>query len=132
MPSGTITVNAEATFQAAILMSAAQKNKFGTDEPDITVNGERKYSAEVAVTYRQEPGSPMKAVSEVLSVTVTGSDPSMGCPPGSAVMFENLRCGVSAPEKRDNGRISGGRLYWMASGVRAANGRPVAAAKSDG
>lgn len=131
MPSGTITVNPEATFAAAILMSATQKLKFGTAEPDITVNGERKYSAEVAVTYRVDPGSPMKPVSEVLSVTVTGSDPSMGCPPGSAVMFENLRCGVSAPEKRDNGRIAGGRLYWMASAVRTANGRPSPAPKGE-
>lgn len=115
---GTITVDTKATFSAMLLMNAAQKLKFGTEEPDITANGEKKFTAEVAVTYQADPG--MRAVSEVISVTVTGGD-SITIPPGSAVDFDRLRCGVSAPEKRDNGRVVGGKLYWMAAGIRPAS-----------
>jgi hypothetical protein len=112
---GTITVDAKQTFATMLLMGAAQKLKFGTSEPDITASGEKKHTAEVAVTYLADPG--MRPVSEVLSITVTGGD-SITIPPGTPVEFDSLRCGVSQPEKRDNGRIAGGKLYWMAYGIR--------------
>jgi hypothetical protein len=32
-----------------------------------------------------------------------------------------LRVGVSAPEKRDNGTIRGGRLWYSAAGLRPAS-----------
>lgn len=116
---GTLTVNAAQTFSTMLLLSATQKMKFGTNppEPDITKNGERKYACECAVTYLAENG--MRPVSEVISVGIIGGDlPTI--PPGTPVEFDSLRAGVSAPEKRDNGRISGGRLYWMGSGIRSA------------
>lgn len=133
MPSGTITVDTGATFAAVLLLSAADKMKFGTDQPDIAQDGQRKYTCEVAVTYKPDPG--MRPVSEVLAVTVTGgTDPAGSIMPGTPVEFDRLRAGVSSPEKRDNGRISGGRLFWMASGIRASHGaangsgRPLASA----
>lgn len=115
---GTITVNPAQTFAAMLLMSAAQKLKFGTTEPDISASGEKKHTVELAVTYLAENG--MRPVSEVISVTVTGGD-NITIAPGTPVEFGSLRCGVSTPEKRDNGRISGGRLYWMGSGIRPAS-----------
>ena len=51
----------------------------------------------------------MRPVSEVISVGITGGDlPTIA--PGTAVEFDSLSAGVSSPEKRDNGGISGGRL----------------------
>ena len=136
-----LTIDSPATFSAMLLLSAGVKTKFGTDEPDISRDGERKFSVQVACTYVSEfPG--MKAQSEVLDVTVTGgTDPSLSIQPGMSVTFDRLRAGVSTPEMSDNGRgprVRGGRLYWMAAGVRAVHGAqngqslPVKAAKSDG
>jgi hypothetical protein len=42
----------------------------------------------------------------------------MGIAPGTSVEFADLRCGVSAPEKRENGRVVGGKLWFQASAVR--------------
>ena len=124
---GTITVSISETFSTILLMSISEKMQFGTDQPEISKAGERKYVAELACTYIAEPGSPMKPVSEVISVTVTGGDHSaiLAIAPGSLVTVTGLRCGVSAPEKRDDGRVRGGRLYWMAGSLSvapAANG----------
>lgn len=128
---GTIHVNTDATFATMILMGIAEKTKFGTDEPDITKSGERKYTAEIAVQYRPEYG--MKPVSEVISATITGGDHNaiLGITPGSPVALDGLRCGVSAPERKENGRIAGGRLYFMASSIRPAAASGFRAPKSD-
>lgn len=132
---GMIMVSQSETFEAALFLGSAQKMKFGTEDPDISAGGERKYSAEVAVTYQPEFGR--KAVSEVISVSFTGTDPGATITAGTPVEFDRLRCSVSAPEMRDNGRgprVSGGRLYWVAAGIRAAsNGhKPLASVKADG
>lgn len=125
---GTITVDVRATFSAMLLMGVTQKLKFGTDEPDITRSGEKKYECQVAVTYHPEPG--MRPESEVLTVTVTGGDHAaiLGLQPGTAVEVDRLRQGVSAVERKENGRVSGGRRFWMASAIRPAGAgglRPV-------
>lgn len=115
---GTVHVDTRATFQTLLLMSIGEKLKFGTDVPEVSANGEAKYTAELAVTYRPENG--MKPVSEVITATLTGGDRNaiLSIQPGSLVEVTGLRCGVSAPEKRDNGRISGGRLFWMLGSIR--------------
>lgn len=116
--AGTVTVNAAQTFSTMLLLSASIKTKFGTAEPDVTKTGEPKYSVECAASYLAEEGQ--RVTSEVLSITLIGGDlPTI--PPGTPVEFGTLRAGVSAPEKRDNGRISGGKFYWMASGIRPAS-----------
>lgn len=135
MPGGMITIDVKNTYAAAIFMGATQKTIFGTDEPDIAKDGQRKYAADIAVTYLTEPGR--KAVSEVVSVSVMGADPAATIPAGSPVEFDRLRCGVSAAERNDRGGVRGGKLYFMADGIRSgapANGRSLAAAgaKSDG
>lgn len=128
--AGTITVDTGDTFAAMLLMSVAQKIKFGTDEPDVDKRtGEKKWSAELAVTYVPEPG--MRSQSEVIGVTITGPGPEiLDIPPGSLVELRRLRAGVSTPEKRDNGRIAGGRLFWQADGIRVAAATSAASASA--
>ncbi len=115
---GTLTIDTAATFQAVLLMASGPKLKFGSTEQDISARGERKWDVQAAVTYFAEPG--IKAVSEVISVTVTGpgADPCASIPPGTAIAFDKLRVGFSPPEARENGRgIRGGRPWYQASDV---------------
>jgi hypothetical protein len=117
--AGTLTINAKATFATMLLMGSEPKMKFGSDQPDISRTGEKKWTVQLAVTYLAEEG--MRPVSEVIAVTVTGGD-SITIAPGTVVEFDVIRAGVSSPEKRDNGRIAGGKLYWQGSGLRPAQG----------
>ena len=129
MPAGFISVDARNTFQSAIFMAATAKTIFGTDQPDIAKDGQRKYSADLAVTYCAEPGR--KPVSEVIRVSLTGTDPSTVIQPGSQVEFDQLRCSVSTPERREgSSRISGGRLFFMAGGLRPVHGQRSAEPKA--
>ena len=125
---GTITVAQQDTFSAPpIALATMPRLKFGSTEQDVSRDGEKKWTVQAAVTYVPEFG--MKAVAEVIEVTVTGGDdPSAIIAPGTPVEFNRLRVGVSAPEKRDNGRVVGGKLYWMATAVRPLSGKSAAAA----
>lgn len=127
---GMITVSQQETFSTPpLVMSVGPRMKFGTDQQDITRGGERKWSVQVAVSYFADYG--MRAQAEVIEVGLVGEDPSHAVQPGMPVQFDRLRCGVSAPEKTDEGRVRGGRLYWSADAVRpfsgTGNGRPVMA-----
>lgn len=125
--AGTYMIDSQATFQAAILMATGPRVKYGSNgEQDITMNGERKWSAEVAVTFAAEAGRA--PVSEVISVLLVGQDPGQVVQPGTPVAFDGLRVGVSSPEKRDNGRVSGGKAWFSASAIRPAHGRKSEAA----
>jgi hypothetical protein len=118
----TITVDQAQTFAAQLLMSSGRKVKYGT-QGEVATNaaGVPQWTCEVAVTYRTRNGE--RAVSEVLTVTITGAaDPFHGIQPGAPVMFDGLRAGLSAPESTDSGRIRGGRLWWQADGLHAVNG----------
>jgi hypothetical protein len=125
---GMLTVDVRSTFAAMIVMSVAEKMKFGTEVPEVNAAGERKYTAELAVTYLAENG--MRPVSEVISATITGGDHQaiLSIPPGTPVTLDKLRCGVSAPEKRDDGRVRGGRLWFSAAGIRPVRQADKAAA----
>jgi len=117
---GTYTIDTAATFTAAIFMSGGPKMRFGESVQDVSASGERKWEAQLAVTFRQE-NPAIKAVSEVISVTITGpaTDPSAGVMPGSLVELAGFRVGISTPEKRENGRgIMGGKPWYQASGIR--------------
>jgi len=127
---GTIVIDQQATFSSPPLcMSVGPRNKFGTDVQDVNRDGQKKWSCQVAVSYFPEFG--MRAQAEVIEVGLVGEDPSRVVQPGMPVQFDRLRCGVSAPEKTDEGRVRGGRLYWQADAVRpfsgTGNGRPVPA-----
>jgi hypothetical protein len=121
---GTFVIDHNQTFAAALLMSTAPKPKFGEpDRQEAAADGQPKWLAEVAVTFA--PSNGMKPVSEVLTVTITGADPGRTVQVGSPVIFDGLRVGVNPPEKRDNGTIRGGRLWYSATGLHSANGRPA-------
>ena len=71
---GMITVSQSETFSAPpIAMAVGPRLKFGTDEQDVTRDGERKWSVQVAVSYVPEFG--MKAQAEVIEVTHHGRGP---------------------------------------------------------
>lgn len=132
---GMITVDQQSTFATPpLVMSAGPRLKFGTDQQDITRNGERKWSVQVAVGYFPDYG--MRAVAEVIEVGLTGEAPEVQ--PGMPVQFDRLRVGVSAPEQRqreDGGsRVVGGKLFWQADACRpfsgSGNGRLVKAEAS--
>lgn len=117
---GTFIVD-PATFASAIMMATAPKVVFGsqTGEQDVTRAGERKWSAQVAVSYTPDP-SGVVSPAEVLIVSVAGEDPGITCPPGTTVTFDQLRAGLNPPEKRDNGTIRGGRLWYSAARIAPA------------
>jgi hypothetical protein len=117
---GTFAVDHPNTFAAAFLMSASPKPKFGdpTGAQEAAADGQPKWLAEVAVTFLSQ--GAMKPISEVLTVTITGANPATSIQVGSPVLFDGLRVGVNPPEKRDNGTIRGGRLWYSAVGLRSA------------
>ena len=120
---GTLIVDA-ATFTSAIVMATAPKLVFGTDRPDVTNSGEKKWSAQVAVSYAADQYG-IVSPAEVLSVSIVGEDPGVACPPGTQVQFDGLRAGVSAPEQRErkdgNGtRVVGGKLFYSAKAIKPA------------
>lgn len=121
MPANaTYVIDSGKTFTQLLLMSSGAKTKFGSQDQDVSANGEKKWAVECAATYRTEPGR--RPVSEVITVTVTGpaSDPAEGIAPGSPVVLDGLRVGISAPESGESGRIRGGRPWFQADGLRQA------------
>jgi hypothetical protein len=119
---GTYMIDSAQTFSTVLLLSCTRRTKFGSDEADYTAAGLPKWTAEVVATFTAEPNR--KAVSEVVQISIAAqTDPAEGIVPGSPVILEGLRVGVSTPEKRDNGRISGGKAWMSATGVRAVNGQ---------
>src|SRR5262249_50781476 len=116
---GTLAIDATNTFETALLMSSGPKPKFGAATGEISTNaaGVPQYQLSVAVTYL--PGPTGRKVSEVISVTVAAqADPAKDIPPGSPVMFDSLRCGVTEPEAREGGRgVRGGKIWFTANGI---------------
>src|SRR5262249_40621518 len=80
---------------------------------------ERKWTAQVVASLpsRWDAG---RTDSEVLSVTVTcADDPTGKVAEGDQVEFKDLTVGVMPPERGENDRIRGGRLFWQATGIRS-------------
>ncbi len=128
---GTIVCDQQATFAAPpLVMSVGPRLKFNSTEQDVSRDGLRKYSVQVAVSYFPEYG--MRPQAEVIEVTIAGDDPAAVVQPGMPVAFTRLRLGISAPEvNNESGRVRGGRPFWSADGVAPfsanGNGRPVPA-----
>ncbi len=121
---GTLIVHPD-TYTSAIVMATAPKEKFGeTGVQEITKNGEKKWTAQVAVGYAADQYG-ITSPAEVLNVGIVGEDPGITCPPGTPVTFDGLRAGVSSPEQRErkdgNGmRVVGGRLFYSAKAIKPA------------
>lgn len=118
----TLAIDSTNTFEAALLMASAPKTKFGSNTGEVATNaqGLTVYAVSVAVTYL--PGPTGRTAAEVISVSIpSAQDPAKDIPPGSPVMFDSLRCGVTEPEVRDGGRgIRGGKIWFSANGIRPA------------
>ena len=138
-----VAVDAKNTFAYALFMGADKKVKYNSPgEVEMTADGQVKWAVRVAVEYLPEPGRP--PVSDMLKVSVNGSDPGAGLTPGTPIEFEGLRAGVMAPEMRDfkgdgNKKLTGGSFFYTARSIRRsgapANGgrpEPVAAGKPGG
>ena len=124
---GAFTIDTARTFALLMLMSTSPKAEFNSaDQAQArSADGRPKWSAQVAATWLAEPGR--RPVSEVLDITITSDrDPGEGLAPGSPVIVEGLRVGVSTPEKTERG-VRGGRAWYQADALRSANGtRPKA------
>lgn len=118
---GTFLVDPQ-TFTGAISMGAIPREVFG--QPGVqekTRDGVPKWTVGVAVSYAPDAYG-MTSPSEVLNITVVSDqDPGVSCPAGTAVTFDQLRAGASAPEQKQRAdgstRVAGGRLYWSARAV---------------
>ena len=116
---GTFIIDTGRTFTAALLMASAPKLRFQSTEQDVTANGEPKWEVQAALTWRADNG--MRPMAEVVSVTIPGgSDPAAGIPVGSPIEFDELRVGISSPERTDKG-VRGGKPWYQAASVRALN-----------
>ena len=114
-------INTQQSYSLMLLTSVAEKMTFGTTTPELSPNGERKYTIEVAVS--EIPPAGMRVTSSILAITLTGGDHNqiMSLTPGTPVSFESLRCGVSSPEQRQDGKgIRGGKLFYSGTGLRVA------------
>jgi hypothetical protein len=86
---------------------------------------ERKWTVQAVVQMPSRFDS--RTQSEIVSVTVTcADDPSAQVMEGERVWFDNLTVGVMDPEKdKETGKVTGGRLFWGATGVRAQSNATV-------
>jgi len=119
-----IMIDVRNTYSALFLLSCGPRMRFQTaqeranglaPEQDRSKDGLPKWEATLAVTYHSLPGARMQ--SETLSVTLlAASDPASSIPPGP-VDVEGLRCGLSAPESGEGGRIRGGKLWYQADKI---------------
>ena len=89
---GTLSIDQQHTFSAPpIVMAVAPRLKFGTEVQEVnTTTGEAKWTVQAAVSYIPQNG--MRAVAEVIEVTVTGGDPT-SIPPGTPVEFADSGAG---------------------------------------
>lgn len=117
--AGTFVIDQAASFTMCLLMSAGPKMDFDNASVQATdVNGVPKWEVQAAVSFTAEPGR--KAISEVINVgIVSPTNPAEHVQPGP-IQFDSLRVGTTAPEQKGNGRISGGRFWYTAQGVRSA------------
>lgn len=131
---GTFIVSPE-TFASAIVMATTPKLKYQTEDQEVNAAGERKWYAQVAVSY-QPDANLIISPAEVLSVSIAGEDPGITCPPGTQVTFDQLRAGVSGVEQRErkdgNGtRVVGGKLFYSAKALKPAQSWSGSGRKSE-
>jgi hypothetical protein len=115
-----------ATFTSAISMGALPREVFGQQGvQERTKDGLPRWTVGVAVSYAPDAYG-ITAPSEVLNIgVVSAEDPGLTVPPGTAVTFDGLRVGASAPEQRERKdgsgmRVVGGRMFWSAASIRPA------------
>jgi len=121
---GSVIVHPD-TYASALMMQSSPKEVFGQNGvQETTRDGEKKWVASVAISYTPDYNG-IVSPAEVLNVGIVGEDPGIACPPGTSVMFDMLRQGVSAPEQRErkdgNGtRVTGGKPFYTARAIKPA------------
>jgi hypothetical protein len=117
----------QAAFTRMMLVSVEPKKDRETGVQYTNRDGtEKKWNVQVVVSMVSRFDAT-RTDSDVLAVTVTTAvDPAIV--EGDQVWFEGFSVGVMPPEKTENDRIRGGKLFWTASGVQS---RQVANGKRD-
>ena len=94
-------IDQAATYQTVILMGCMPRTKFQSDENDTTTDGIQKWTVGAA-TSTSHPVGGMPASTEVINVPIAAlSDPCQDILMGSAITLDELRVGVSPPERTD-------------------------------
>lgn len=121
MPINSVPVD-QAAFVKLMVVSIEPRTDRDTGVQLTNRDGtEKKWTVQVVAQLPSRWDSG-RTDSEVLSVTVTcAEDPSAQVMEGEKVAFTDLTVGVMPPEKGENDRIRGGKLFWQATGVRAAS-----------
>lgn len=119
MPIQNVPVD-QAAYTKFMVVSVEPKVDRETGVQFTSKDGaERKWTVSV-VAQLPSRWDPSRTESEVLAVTVTCTeDPSVVVEEGDKVVFDNLTVGVMAPERGENDRIRGGKLFYGATGVRS-------------
>jgi hypothetical protein len=123
----TPVIDQAASFTTCIYMQGGSKPEFGNPDRQATdANGVPKW--EVVCSVAEPPTFAGRRPNvEPLIVTITTiEDPTAGLIVGQPVVFDTLRVGATAPEAREDdrgrARVSGGKFYYSAQGIRAAVG----------
>lgn len=104
---GTLAIDAQNTFEAALLMASAPKPKFGGSTGEISTNAEGipQYTVSVAVTYR--PGPTGRKTSEVISLTIASpQDPAKDIPRAARSCSTSCAAGSPSPRRETTARAS--------------------------
>ena len=119
--SGTFIVD-PATFTSIMFVASAEKSDLKTGEILVNKQGAIKWGVQAVASWQSEYGMP--PVTEVITVGIPAShDPASGITAGTQIQFDGMRVGVMAPEPNGKGGIKGGKPFYQASAVRAANGK---------
>jgi hypothetical protein len=115
----------QAAFTRMMLVAVEPKKDRETGVQYTNRDGtEKKWNVQVVASMVSRFDAT-RTDSEVLAVTVTTAvDPAIT--EGDQVWFDGFSVGVMPPEKTENDRIRGGKLFWTASGVHSrsqANGK---------
>lgn len=110
-------------FAALIFMGCEAKLDRETGIQHTSKDGSAaKWTVQIAAS-KPSQFDPSKMDGDVLAVTVTSAGhPAPDVPVGAMVTLEDFTVGVMPPESREGGKISGGRLFWSATGVRVLTG----------
>jgi hypothetical protein len=110
-----------ARFSALIFMGCEPKLDRETGNQHTNKDGTARKWIVFASAMQPAGFDPSQSETGTLQVTVTAVDePANGLAVGALVTFDDMRAGtMKAQRDESTGRLSGGNLFWQATGVRA-------------
>jgi hypothetical protein len=125
---GSAVIDTQATYASMISMGVIPREVFGSPGVQERTKNTNlpKWTAGIAVSYHPDPVTGMTSPAEVLNVTIASADdPGVTCPPGTSVVPDGLRIGISAPEQRERKdgsgtRVTGGKPFYSAAAIKPA------------